>query len=315
MSVLCLVTISTILGGIGYYEISPVNYFLGILIFMMIFCIAIVYIIPVSYTKRLIKFYYLFLFFSVFPMTIFYLSKGIGTALFWYFPIPLFLYTVYSNMKAIRWSLFCLGLLLLAFVVTYIIRNLYFDDSFVHLSYYHVFYADLINGSFSLIMVYVCLYYLHKFRELRKKQLLDSVTATGYADMEEVDNLLNNSVEEEYKYIQIYQKIEEYFDTKQPYLDPDFKMVQMAHELNINIAYLAKAIRIKRNMNFSNFVNEYRIEKVKELIQNDSQKYTLKHIYFSSGFKNQSSFNKAFKLKEGITPSEYYKQNRIEKEG
>jgi len=40
----------------------------------------------------------------------------------------------------------------------------------------------------------------------------------------------------------------------------------------------------------------------------------LKYIYLSSGFKNQSSFNKAFKEKEGITPSEYYKQNGLEKE-
>jgi AraC-like DNA-binding protein len=83
----------------------------------------------------------------------------------------------------------------------------------------------------------------------------------------------------------------------------------MAHDLDVNPAYLSKAINSIENMNFNCLVNFYRVEKVKELMQQkDSQKYTVEHIYLSSGFRNQSSFNKAFKKQEGITPSEYLKQ-------
>ncbi|HCO66882.1 MAG TPA: hypothetical protein DIT04_03875 [Dysgonomonas sp.] len=309
LSILSLITVSVVTGGIGYYGTYPVSYFLVILVFLLLFSIAIVYIVPISYTKKLISFYFIFLIVVLFPLTVFYLSKGIATPIFWYFPIPVFIYTVYSHAKAIRWSFLCAALMLLAFVLSSILRNILYPDMYVHLFYKWLFFGDLINATSSLLTIYLCLFYLHKFQKLRTGQILDSIE-NSYSIKEE--ELLDISYEEELKYRQIYAQIEQYFKSKQPYLDPDFKIAQMAHELNTNIVYLAKAIRLNKEMNFNNFVNDYRVEKVKELMRNDARKYTLKHIYLSSGFKNQSSFNKAFKLKEGITPSEYYKQNKLE---
>ncbi len=309
LSALTLVTLSFLTGGLIYYDTYPVSYFLLILIIIMLFSCAIVYVVPISYTKRLIKFFYIFIFIALFPITVFYLIKGIGTAVFWYFPIPITIYTIYNHQKAIRWSFLCLAVMVLAFITAFIIRQMYFEDDFVHLSYKHLMYSDMINSCFSISLVFMCLFYLHKFHQFKTDYIADSANK-NYA--EKTDDPLEIDIVEEYKFAQIYTTIEEYFEKKQPYLDPDFKMVQMAHELNINIVYLAKAIKLNKNMNFNNFVNDYRIEKVKEMINNDSRKYTLKYIYLSSGFKNQSSFNKAFKLKEGITPSEYYKINKEE---
>ncbi|MDR1584605.1 MAG: helix-turn-helix domain-containing protein, partial [Prevotellaceae bacterium] len=66
-------------------------------------------------------------------------------------------------------------------------------------------------------------------------------------------------------------------------------------------------------MNFNNFINRFRIHKVKEMIQNDTkQQYTMQHIFLSCGFQSQSAFNKAFKLQEGVTPSEYAKSLNTE---
>jgi len=167
----------------------------------------------------------------------------------------------------------------------------------------------MINGIGSFLLVCISLFYHHKLYELRIE-----MNSFGRKYEEKEDIPLYTEDAEEHKYKQIYRQIEEYFECNQPYLDPDFKITKMAHELSTNIVYLAKAIRLTKEMNFNNFVNAYRVEKVKELMHSDSRKYTLKYIYLSSGFKNQSSFNKAFKLKEGITPSEYYKQNKMEKD-
>ncbi|MGM5629421.1 helix-turn-helix domain-containing protein [Apibacter raozihei] len=112
--------------------------------------------------------------------------------------------------------------------------------------------------------------------------------------------------ESDEKYETLYNNIVDYFNSKEPYCDPDFNIAQVASSLNTNITYISKSIRIKRNMNFVYFVNTYRINKVKDMINKDyHNKYTLKFIYTSAGFKHQSTFNKVFKLIEGITPSQY----------
>jgi AraC-like DNA-binding protein len=115
---------------------------------------------------------------------------------------------------------------------------------------------------------------------------------------------------EEDKLTGIYHRIENYFESNQTYMDVNFNLAQMAHDLNINSSYLSKAINQRKGMNFNAFINTYRIKNAKKLMQSDAKKYTIKYIYLSSGFKNQSSFNKAFKLQEGMTPSEYLNKQR-----
>jgi YesN/AraC family two-component response regulator len=114
------------------------------------------------------------------------------------------------------------------------------------------------------------------------------------------------------KYNYLYSNILNYFETKKPYNNPDFDIAQLAIALDSNSSYISKAIKVSRNMNFNTFVNTYRIDKIKEMIQENQSKYTLEYIYSSAGFKNQSTFNKVFKLVEGITPSEYYKRYKIQ---
>lgn len=311
LSVLLLIFISVILLGLFSSVQYPIKYIILVIAFLNVISIIVVYTIPVGYTKQLIKFYFILLIVILFPTTVFSLSKGIVTAVFWYFPIPVYIYTVYLHTKAIKWSLFCLGLMLIAFVMAYFVRLEFYNYEMTLVLSKELLLANFINAGAAMVMIYLCMYHMHKFSELRAKKMLDSIS-DEHTELKDMHDLFDKENDDEFKYAQIYNQIEKYFDEKQPYLDPDFKMVQMAYELDINIVYLAKAIRMKRDMNFSNFVNFYRIERVKELMLDNSKKYTLKYIHLSSGFKNQSSFNKAFKLVEGITPSEYYKLNRVE---
>jgi YesN/AraC family two-component response regulator len=106
----------------------------------------------------------------------------------------------------------------------------------------------------------------------------------------------------------LYDTILNYFETNKPYINPDFDIAQLAIALNSNTSYISKAIKMNGDLNFNAFVNTYRMNKIKEMIQEHNSKFTLEYIYASSGFKNQSTFNKVFKSIEGITPSEYYKK-------
>ncbi|MDR0542141.1 MAG: AraC family transcriptional regulator [Dysgonamonadaceae bacterium] len=123
----------------------------------------------------------------------------------------------------------------------------------------------------------------------------------------ETDNLSIRNYEEEYKYSEIFRQIEHYFEKEKPYLQANFKIGKMAHDLNINHSYLSKAIRINGNVNFNDYVNRARVEFAKKMIKKNENKYTLEYIYLMSGFKSQPIFNTAFKAQEGVTPSEYMK--------
>lgn len=60
-------------------------------------------------------------------------------------------------------------------------------------------------------------------------------------------------------------------------------------------------------LNFSQFVNQYRVEKAKELLLNNHQNYTVLAIAYESGFNSKTAFNTTFKKICGLTPTEFTK--------
>ena len=64
--------------------------------------------------------------------------------------------------------------------------------------------------------------------------------------------------------------------------------------------------------NFNDFLNFYRIQEVTEnLSQSEHQQLPVLTLALDSGFRSLSSFNKAFKNKHGITPTEYRNQQAL----
>ena len=59
-------------------------------------------------------------------------------------------------------------------------------------------------------------------------------------------------------------------------------------------------------MNFNDFINNYRIEAVKEnLKKGEHKKTTLLGIAFDCGFNSKATFNRAFKKSTGLSPKDY----------
>jgi AraC-like DNA-binding protein len=57
---------------------------------------------------------------------------------------------------------------------------------------------------------------------------------------------------------------------------------------------------------FTNLINEYRIEKAKELLETENN-FTVEGIGYESGFNSKSTFFTTFKKITGKTPTEYQK--------
>ncbi len=91
-----------------------------------------------------------------------------------------------------------------------------------------------------------------------------------------------------------------------PYLDPVLTIVKLGRRLSIPPRYLSQVINEFLNINFYDFVNGYRVEEVKRLLEDGSNgRKNFLEILFEAGFNTKSAFNRAFKKHTGMTPSQF----------
>lgn len=82
----------------------------------------------------------------------------------------------------------------------------------------------------------------------------------------------------------------------------------LSREIGINRTYLSNFINETYGENFNNWINELRINEAKYKILTTSEN-SLSEIARKVGFADLAHFSKIFKRKEGISPSDWKKQN------
>ena len=106
----------------------------------------------------------------------------------------------------------------------------------------------------------------------------------------------------------LLKKINDYMIQSEPFLNPELSLKQLAAELKTPERLLSGVINQYSNQNFYDFINNFRIEKAKKLLAEDTlKKSTIQEIFYDSGFNSKSTFNLAFKKSTGITPTEFKK--------
>lgn len=107
---------------------------------------------------------------------------------------------------------------------------------------------------------------------------------------------------------QLLQQVKDLLETKQVYLESTITLKAVAHSLSANPRELSQVINEGTKMNFSEFVNQYRITKAKELLTDPQyEKEKIETIAYDCGFGTVTSFNIAFKAATQMTPSQYRK--------
>lgn len=101
-------------------------------------------------------------------------------------------------------------------------------------------------------------------------------------------------------------ELEKYMSQYKPYLKSELDLDTLAKAMEVHPKTLSQAINQILGNNFSEYINSYRIEEAKLLLQNitDNQT-TIMEIMYQVGFNSRSVFNNAFKNKTGLTPSQY----------
>ena len=101
-------------------------------------------------------------------------------------------------------------------------------------------------------------------------------------------------------------KLDNYMEVQEPYLDPSLSLYELAKGLELSSLELSVFLNKQLGKNFFDFINEYRINKAKEMLEDPGKnKFTILEILYDVGFNSKSSFNTAFKKNTGFTPTEY----------
>ena len=100
---------------------------------------------------------------------------------------------------------------------------------------------------------------------------------------------------------------------EKPYLNGELTIQELSDKLGITKHHLTQILNTKLILNFYAFVNEYRIEEVKQRLSDPRNKnLKIMSIAYDSGFNSKSSFNTIFKSHTGMTPSEFMEKYKEE---
>ena len=144
--------------------------------------------------------------------------------------------------------------------------------------------------------------------------LLFIIGLQGYMQNHSVKDLLMDEEESfpgntENSKEQLKEKILLLFEKEKIYRNRELKIVDLSRQLLTNRSYISRIINNDFGSTFSEFVNKYRIDEVKELLGNETTlKYSLEHLSEKAGFGSLHSFIRVFKKSEGITPGKYRDQ-------
>lgn len=97
-----------------------------------------------------------------------------------------------------------------------------------------------------------------------------------------------------------------YLESSKSYLNPDLTLSQLATEAGMSSHLLSQVINEQFNLNFFDFVNQYRVDEFKKRMGDSRYKhFSILGIAFECGFNSKSAFNRVFKKITGLTPSQY----------
>jgi len=124
-------------------------------------------------------------------------------------------------------------------------------------------------------------------------QIVESSTSQEYKEAITADNLY-------------FQKLELLCKEQRIYTDSTLNREKVADKLGISAGYVSQIVNTITGDNFAHYINQYRVEAVKEMIsKSEYENYNLLTMGLESGFTSKTTFYKAFKKVTGQTPSEY----------
>ncbi|MBA9072709.1 AraC-like DNA-binding protein [Flavobacterium gossypii] len=152
---------------------------------------------------------------------------------------------------------------------------------------------------------------IYKYKLAKNKEAISNFLNNDLVISYNNLQIVENSTPEEYKESitadnLYFQKLELLCKEQHIYTDSTLNREKVAEKLGISAGYVSQIVNTITGDNFANYINQYRVEAVKEMISNSEyENYNLLTMGLESGFTSKTTFYKAFKKATGQTPNEY----------
>lgn len=102
--------------------------------------------------------------------------------------------------------------------------------------------------------------------------------------------------------------IEECMYKKQLFLRSNFSIQDLSDCTNISVHHISNCLNVRLQISFSDYINQYRIQKAKQMLAEKDSLLTIEAIGYECGFGSKTNFYSLFKKYVQMTPAEYKKQ-------
>jgi len=112
------------------------------------------------------------------------------------------------------------------------------------------------------------------------------------------------------RHSEVIQKLSSAIESNKLYRNPELSLSDLSKFADISERVISDAINQELGKNFYQFINEYRVEEIKEQLKDPKNDHLkILSLAFDAGFNSKASFNRVFKSYTGQTPKEYKSEN------
>lgn len=102
--------------------------------------------------------------------------------------------------------------------------------------------------------------------------------------------------------------LQQYFDSKQPYLDPELDLQRVAKECGYSRNQISYLLNQVLGQSFYRYVNQARLQHLLAALNSAQASIKVDELAFAAGFNSLSAFYSAFRQHTGQSPKAYVKQ-------
>lgn len=219
--------------------------------------------------------------------------------------------TSFADLASLKWLrnfLYAYAILTILPIIKEILSNFEFFERLRYFGPWYYFVA------FALVSYYIAINAYHAIHlPLRRIQFsphsLAPFQLQAANDNDEEDDFIEVEAQVlpvDEKLVQLKNKLQGLMEEELLFERSDLTLTDVALKLETNAVILSKVVNQQFNLNFNDYVNQFRVNAVIERIANPKFKnQTLLAIAFDAGFNSKATFNRAFKKFTNKNPKDY----------